>query len=445
MKSGGLLGALAIALALLAGLVWWLGREERAPAEAAGGTRLEKSTSEQAPPVRIDAPNSSGSSATSSAPQQREARGTRAYLVPQGPRGALQVRVTWELTGAAAANVGVRLERMDGPLLLLQGSARTDANGVALFDDVAAGLLLVRGDRSGEVVCDVVEGRRNEVELKLAHGVTVTGRVRDEQGRSVSQGTVWILARSRWIELAEADASGRYTVESVPVDSTLVALARERSPSRWSKVEGAVEGVVQLDFEVGGPAATLLGQVLDPGENPVTRAAVVLLSREQGAAGLSAPPRRAVACDEEGRFQLHSVPPGPQRLLVQTEQFAPEVRDVEVRLGERQELIIQVSPGAELAGVVTLQGKPAPGALVLVGSEFGTAWGGAASDAAGRYRITGLPTGKRPLVAALAPGPDNRLRWLENTADADLASASAELELVAGRAVIWNPELKTRD
>lgn len=446
MKSGGLLAALALALALLAGLVWWLGQSPSTDPGGAQAKSVADSTVAPAAPVEVEAPTSKIPGGGTSAPEQREARGARSYQAPQSSTGSLAVRAVWDSTGKPAVNVGVRVERLGGHLLLLADSARTDANGLALFDSVDAGLIFVRGDRSGELFGEIVANQRVELELRLDAGLTVSGRVSDADGRSVSQGVVWLLAANRWTELAECDASGRFSIAELPDGSKLAATARDRSPSTTVTVSGAVGHVVQIDFQVGGPAASILGQVLDPDERPVTRAAVALVYRDRREVSIStAEPRRSVTCDEEGRFTLHSVPLGAAELIVQTAHFAPEVRQLEVKLGERHELIVHVTPGAELTGVVTYQGKPAEGAQVMVGDPFSTPWGGAVSDKQGRYRITGLPSGSQSVISFLRLDGARRLEWLETDADEELARAEAELVLVAGRAVLWNPELTKRN
>lgn len=447
MKPSGLLAALALALALLAGLVWWL---NTSPESEVGGARAknhEDSTTSPAAPVEVEAPTSKAPASGTSTPEQREARGAKSYQPPQSATGSLAVRAVWASTGKPAVNVGVRVERLGGHLLLLADSARTDANGIALFDSVDVGLLIVRGDRSGMLFGEVVANQRSELELRLEAGLTVTGRVTDADGRSVSQGVVWLLAANRWTELAECDASGRFSIEELPADSELAATARDRSPSTTVTVSGEVGEVKQIDLQVGGPAASILGQVLDPDERPVTRAAVVLVYRERepGFQLFPSEPRRSATCDEEGRFTLHSVPLGEAKLFVQTEHFAPEVRELEVKLGERHELIVRVTPGAELTGVVTHQSKPAEGAQVIVGDPISTPWGGAVSDKQGRYRITGLPIGAQEVFAGLRLDGDRRLQWLDDMENENVATAQAEVELVAGRAVIWNPEITKKE
>ncbi len=443
MKSRGLLAALVFALALVAGLVWWIGQDP----STAPGTAQASTTSEPSPhapaPVEVEAPTSKTLASQTAAPLQREARGKTAYQPAQGPTGSVLVRAVWESSGKPAVNVGVNLRRLGGPLTLLAAQARSDADGVALFEGVEVGLFEVGGDRSGNLPGEVTASKQTTLELRLEPGMTVTGRVSDAEGRSVSQGQVWLLSAREWTELAECDASGRYRIEELPPGAKLAATARDRSPSKAQAVDGAVGQSVTLDFEVGGDAASILGQVLDPDEKPVAKAVVLLQYGERGLFR-RAPPDRSAMCDEEGRFALHSVPLGSCKLIVQSQYFAPATREMDVTLGERHEVIVNVEPGAELTGEIKFEDRPASRALVIVGNPFGNLWGGAVTDHRGRYRITGLPPGLQDVASALRTDGREQVAWTDEIPDEELVKAEAEVELAAGRAVIWNAELEKR-
>ncbi len=444
MKSGGLVAALALALALLGGLVWWLARDDSASPSRPSGARVEQTGSSRTPPPTVDAPRSEPASTPLEAPREREARGSASYAPKQGPTGSLLVRAVWGSSGKPAVDVEVRVHRFGGPLLLHDDRTRTDLNGAALFESLTAGLIELRGDRSGHIPStEIVAGARAEVEFVLDPGLTVSGRVSGADGRSVSSARVWARRFHEWVLLAEADNSGRYRIDGAPAGLRLVATSREHAPSRVLKVEGAAGAVATLDFEVREEATSVIGQVVDSDERAVSKAVVLL---QYGNVGLWGDGTRwTAACDEEGRFEFHSVPPGDCKLIVQSAHFAPAVLEKEVVLGARHELIVRVEPGAELTGVVRMDGKPAAGALVLVLMPDGgllDSWGGARTDAQGRYRLAGLPPGPQ---TAIAVRPANSETWTENIEETDSARAETEIELVAGRAVIWNPELKPKD
>jgi len=431
--------ALLAAAATLIGLVLWLSTSSGADAQASRPTSSERvDTSGERRVLEVDAPRESAPTTTSASPG-REARGVAAYAPQRGPTGSLLVRAIWGSTGKPAANIQVRAFPPYAPLMHAVRS-RTDANGTALFDSVGAGLIVAADDRSGRTAPLWLEaGARAEVELVLEAGLTVTGRVTTAEGRSASNAQIWVRHFDEWNSLTEADASGRFRVNDVPPASKLIATAREHAPSRETIAKGAAGELVTLEFELGEAATSLVGQVVDPDERVVSKAVVLL---EYGSFGLFGDGARwSATCDAEGRFAFHSVPPGKCTLVVQSPDFAPAELEQSVVVGERHELIVRLEPGAELAGVVRLDGKPVAGALLFVGrpGRFLENWGGATTDAQGRYRISGLPPGVQSVVAAR---PADSKEWTSDLQGEDLDGAEAEIELVAGRTVIWNAEFK---
>jgi len=429
---------------VLAGLLAWLSlatsRESSAPAADVERPQVASPSVE---PTRaatsVDAPTDFDPSAA----PEREARGVAANAPQKGPTGSLLVRATWGSTGKPAANIQVCVTPLGGTLVHAVRS-RTDASGAALFESVGAGLIFASGDRSGRTEPLWIEaGSRAETELVLESGLTVTGRVTTSDGRSVSNAQIWVRRFQEWFALTEADASGKFRVEEIAPGSRLIATAREFAPSREASATGATGESVTLDLELGPAATSVLGQVLDPDERIVTKAVVLL---EYGSFGMSGDGARwSTACDAEGRFAFHSVPPGECKLVVHSADFAPAELQQAVVLGERQELIVRLEPGAELAGVVRLAGKPVAGAMVLVGrpSSYFEFWGGAISDAQGRYRIAGLPPSTQIVTAWRPVGSQEWREWTDALRSDGISAAEAKVELVAGRTVIWNAELKS--
>lgn len=439
----GLAFALLLAAATAIGLVLWLstssGADAQPPAPTAGA---QPDTSGERRASNVDKPLDDLAASGPSPAPEREARGVAAYTPRRGPTGSLLVRATWGSTGKPAVNVQVCVKRVYGPSVDAVRS-RTDASGTALFESVGPGLIFASGDRSGRTEPLWIEaGSRAEAQLVFEPGLTVTGRVMTADGRSVSNAQIWARPFAEWCALTEADASGRFRVEEVNPGSKLIATARDHAPSREALATGAAGDSVTLDFELRDAATSLLGQVVDPDEHVVSKAVVLLEYGNFGLFGDGA--RWSTTCDAEGRFVFHSVPPGKCTLVVQSADFAPAVLEPRVVLGERQELIVRLEPGAELAGVVRHADKPVAGAVVLVGrpGSFLQSWGCATTDAQGRYRISGLPPGVQAVGAAR---PAESKEWTSELRSNELNAAEAEIELIAGRSVIWNAELKRNE
>jgi hypothetical protein len=427
--------ALLLAVATVIGLVLWLstrsGADAQAPA-ATAGRRPDTSVERRA--SNVDKPVDDLAASTPSAAPEREARGAAANAPQRGPTGSLVVRAVWTSTGAPAVNVGVRLQRENGPLGLIAAQTKTDASGIARFASVDAVPMLVFGDRAGEARVLVAPGASNEVELALPAGATVTGRVTDPNGRSVSNAQIWIRRSEDdyWLTLAECDSAGRYRVEHVP-SGYLIATARELAPSKAAKIAGANVEALQHDFTLGGAATSVLGQILESDDQTVPGAMAALAHSELGFF--------AAISDDEGRFAHHGVSLGAALLSVSSARFAPTSIELDVALDNRNEHIVRLEPGAELSGVVTLDGAPVEDARVVIrGSRSpGERWGEARTDAQGRYRLSGLPHGSH---VALASRPIRAPKEGLASQYGDIVSTHGQVELVAGRTVIWNAELK---
>jgi hypothetical protein len=149
----------------------------------------------------------------------------------------------------------------------------------------------------------------------------------------------------------------------------------------------------------------------------------------------------AAISDDEGRFAHHGVSLGAALLSVSSARFAPTSIELDVALDNRNEHIVRLEPGAELSGVVTLDGAPVEDARVVIRGSLspGERWGEARTDAQGRYRLSGLPHGSH---VALASRPIRAPKEGLASQYGDIVSTHGQVELVAGRTVIWNAELK---
>jgi len=442
MKSRALTFVAVAALTLVAGLAWWLGMEPAdGVAEARTTPELHDAPDERRP-LEIELPTSDPVSVprppADAASAEREERGAAAFEKPERPRGVVRVRVLWSDSKAPAADVYVNLYRAGAAVLFDAVTRRTDSEGFAEFRRVEAGPVIARSCEQ-EATGELAKGKQLELELTVPRGVSVEGRVTDEYGRSVSQAVVWLVAET-WTELAECDSTGRYRIANLPPGASLAANARERSPSEIVRLRAEPGSTQQLDFIVGGPGCSVLGQVLDPNEQPIEGAVVFLArvdpsenerpARSQGA--------RVANTDAEGRFEIHGVAPGPVQLLVRSEEFAPASDACETIYGQRTERILRLTPAAELIGVATEDGKPLVNATVRVG-DFGEgeplalfAVSVGVSDSKGRYRITGLAPGAQPVIVKRRAAPREVAR-------------RDEVVLVEGRAVVWNVDLPAEE
>jgi hypothetical protein len=123
------------------------------------------------------------------------------------------------------------------------------------------------------------------------------------------------------------------------------------------------------------------------------------------------------------RFELADVPAGPVRVRVRTPSGRSGGAELELAPGEVRDVDLVLEPGATVEGrVIDARNRPIPGASVFVLTGGGSSpRPEATTDAAGLFRLTGLPAGMHRL-RLVAPG------YTPAERDVDL-SPSSNLEL----------------
>jgi protocatechuate 3,4-dioxygenase beta subunit len=429
------LGAAVVLLAsMLAGLLLWLSGNSRTSAGAPPPTPAEHTDArDERHAIAMDQPVDALAQAAPSPTPQRKARGGAAFPPRDGPKGSLVVRAVWISSGEPAVNLRVWLDRGSGPWPRVEADSRTDATGVVRFANIDAVAMRVVCDLAGTVDVNLDPGDVTEIEFRVEAGTAVTGRVLDPSGRGASNAWIWIDGSEGWTAFAECDSAGRYRIDHVSPGSSLIATAPDLAPSEAIEVPDFRVNELEHDFKLRGPAARVLGQILDRDDQPVPGAAVTLCLDGSGC--------WRTTSDDEGRFVHHSATLGEGWLNVWSPYFAPASKQIDVTLDSRNEHIVRLETGAELSGVIELEGVPVEGARVMVGSgePDWNIWGLATTDASGHYRLSGLPPGTCRATAGL---PEGSPAWKPRPPGKKDLRARGEVELVAGRTVIWNAELK---
>jgi hypothetical protein len=393
--------ALALGFAAVAAAAWWFSRDG---ASARGTGEAEAAAPEAAPDAARPRPAEGVRPAAE--PAAREAS------VPEPPSGTAVVSEEPSATGSVRVTVrDASGKPAFGIGLVLWNEARatphafplrsgTDAEGVATFERVPAGPVVVRGDRSGEARAKVDEGRATELELSLAPGRLVHGRTLDAAGRLVAHADVWLFrdAGDRGGALvATSDNAGRYDLEHAPDGAWLVARADGKSPSAARAIP-ASEGSVAVDLSLGESGAKLIGQVVDAREAPIAGAAVCVLPERAAAGGEGPEPWFASRTDGEGRFQIAGIEYGRARLVALFPGFAPHDERVELRPSGRDERVLRLAPGGAVGGRVrTTGGSPAAGVEVRFGDARDFLALAARTHDDGSFLLRDLPPGLREL------------------------------------------------
>ncbi|HZN41953.1 MAG TPA: sigma-70 family RNA polymerase sigma factor [Planctomycetota bacterium] len=420
---------IAAAIALAAGAFWMM-REPPPPATSESAMLVPE------PAALVEEP-ASGSNAethglrTAAAPE-REAAPTPAAApepAPSATTTTLAVAVRWSDDGTPATGVHVMCRPMTGlgPILA------SDAAGMATFAGLDAGRYCISsahmnpgGDvfvdlgapppgarelhtgRLRTLVGDAKTGAAKTIEVRVARGFAVQGRVVDPDGAPVpfadlvvSQGGV---DPAFAFPAGRADAQGRFRVDGM---GTMRMLGAQHPQFGSTDFELMKEDSGQHELVLTMPrkgVAAVAGRVVDGNGKPLARAFVHLqqtgtVKIQAGARCVMPPPPIMTTTEADGRFSAATLRPGKRRLYVYVDGLAPHFSTFELAEGERREVDVQLLPGATLVCTVRdAQGQPIDGATVsLAGLSFPQqAW--QTSHGGKPLRFTGMPPGPRKVV-----------------------------------------------
>ena len=239
------------------------------------------------------------------------------------------------------------------------------------------------------------------------HGGTVTGRVLRDDG--VPMPAARIHAHGLRVEgrhVATTDAEGRFTLSHASRNLELHARAPgfQASPIQSLQVEpGAQE---QIELRLGGPAAVIVGRVLQPNGSPAAGALVSCLPFEPGQPITTPTRERAVqvATAADGSYRIEEAPIGDVLVTANLAGDTTAPGGVRVQTGTHEAFAeVWLRQPAELTGRLTEGGKPLAEVVVavlvepvdqpvsylwnLLGSRM------VATDADGRFRLGGLAPG----------------------------------------------------
>ena len=171
-------------------------------------------------------------------------------------------------------------------------------------------------------------------------------------------------------------ASGEFEVAGIPPgDLTLILNTGDPQGRPEQRIEIAARGDATVDAAQAPVAGHVSGHVSLPEAEPfLANASVVLLSE-----GGNSPFAQA---KKDGSFEFPSVPPGTYKVVANLPMGGAYVRKLTAVGGKLQGDELTVSGGADIqlnvagavgaghiAGVVTLNGKPAPGIMILLVPE----------------------------------------------------------------------------
>ncbi|HEX5759169.1 MAG TPA: carboxypeptidase-like regulatory domain-containing protein, partial [Thermoanaerobaculia bacterium] len=307
-----------------------------------------------------------------------------------------------------------------------------DGDGWYVLDGLATGPRSIAAeDEQGQRAVGELDVRPgdNRLDLRLAGGSEVAGRVVDADGTPVPGAAVELLPAGReWTRLqATTGADGAFRFEGIEPGEYRARASKggyATVDSEPLRIASAPVGGLELRLAAGG---AIVGRVL--GLEPEALAHV-----EVGAFRREAMERRSTRVDFEGRFRLAAVAPGEWRV-------SAEVPGT----GRRAEGRVTLPPGASevtldldftsgftLSGRVVRGDAPAPGAVVTAEGSDVADGGEAQTDRDGLFRITGLDAGSYEVAAQAGTAVVHQKLTLEADREVVLELAGAA---VAGRVV----------
>ncbi len=270
-------------------------------------------------------------------------------------------------------------------------------------------------------------GIEGELEIELAAGTTLHGKVVDQEGRPVTGLRVWLLAESVARQLypwdrekareAECDEQGAFEFERTSSGTWILGLAPlgplesgdpEEQVSRLSQWVEVPAGAEQMEVVLSVyRGLTIRGTVLDPSGAPAAGARV-------GARSASPAAWFSAESGPDGSFALGGLVPGELALTAQSGGALHATYSDEVRAaaGDRG-VVLHLKLGSSIAGRLTLAGAPFDGQAEVLLSVYepGAELVGLTLDQAhsGRFAFQGLEPGEYGLAAR---SPDGRIGLL---------------------------------
>ncbi len=376
-----------MAAVLVVALAIWVGPGLRSTAIAQVGARVQEDRLAAAEPAR-----------TSALPV---ARRRLQAASDDAVSATLTAQLYWTDDGAMshdpATNVGATLHHSGRDPLLSGRRATADATGRVHFTDLSVGSYVLQLDRGPRRIVTVAAGA-NELSVALHDSRQVSGRVIDVRGQPIADASIWVSERPGHIwngqVVGRTGSDGAFELRGVDPRTYVTAMVDGFAAPPLQVVGG--EPGRPLELRVAAPGASLSGTVVDAHGAPVGDALVLVGSHPRseqfvrGVARLDA--TRIAHTDSDGSFQLQSLTPGRQTVVVRHTGHATLAQPVTVSTSPTPQVTLQLQAGRVVRGYVrNAQGEPVADAFVHCTGDHRLAWSAVRTDRQGGYQVCGVP------------------------------------------------------
>lgn len=271
---------------------------------------------------------------------------------PSAPRHEFRVRVVSSVDESPRPNTHVMF-RGDRRLHY----ARTDADGRCSFhvderpQHFRIGLVGSHAFEWGTHLHD----QDHEFVLRVEPGMHLAVRVVDSAGSPVPGALVEGVLGSQWDRmynpLGRTDAEGMLRLTDTATRGQLRAYAPGHQMSRLKNIEGKIGETLEVTMTLGATAVAASGTVVDEDGEPIADAEIAIVQF-----GSIRPSSQYLASDDDGRFRIDWLEPGPHMLIVR--KFGADVTRIgsmrfEHRGGAEPELRLEARPAQRIAGRIT--------------------------------------------------------------------------------------------
>lgn len=284
-------------------------------------------------------------------------------------------------------------------------STQSNADGRFCLTGIQAGKLEIYASKAGyDGSSQKVKPPSEGVVLVLPRQAVVSGRIVAEGRETFPDFRIrCLLSDGRWIRdnditYPQNDNTGHFELELSGGTYILEAEAPGFAVSRSEPI--AVQAGERRD-----------GVVIELAPEGILQGVVVLRSSGEPVEGAEVLRRPAAASpwgrerentDRAGRFTLHHLPAGALDLLIRHEHYpSAQIEGIEIKTGETKVVKLELSPGGSIRGLVRCEGRPLAETTILVNApiDLERISKSSATDASGRFEISGLPPGEYDLQA----------------------------------------------